>query len=194
MEPVPLLALLRNWFARRVLRRNVAPFIDQLPTFDEGAEIGINADKEPTLPPALASELAKRLSAVTPWHVKVDVFVTQRGGVAHKIRSWLWMSSQGGEERGGSRETALLNLLHAVQGYMSEKTKRAWPGDGPSPEFTRVDGPPTRRQAEEHANELLSRLPLPGIAIEDGLVRLWYGDEAQPILELEPIRTGDLPY
>lgn len=97
------------------------------------------------------------------------------------------MSWQRGEERGGSQETALLNLLHAVQGYMTEKTKRAWPGDGALPEFTSVDGPLTRRQAEEHANELLSRLPLPGFAIEDGVIRLWYGDGAEPVLELEPI-------
>lgn len=103
------------------------------------------------------------------------------------------MSWQRGEERGGSQETALLNLLHAVQGYMSEKTKRAWPGDGALPEFTSVDGPPTRRQAQDQANELLSRLPFPGIAVADGIVRLWYGDEAQPVLELEPIRTENVP-
>lgn len=190
METVPLFALLKNWVARSILRRPIPPLLRFDPALDEPPGSDALSD-EPALSPALAGALAQRLNAVTPWHVQVAVFITERGGVGHRIRSLLWLSWREGEELGGTQETALVNLLGAVQGYMSDKTKRAWPGSAKSPRPPNGKGGlPSRQEIEDHAVEFFRRLPLPGVAIDAEIIRLWYGDESDPVLRLDPIPTS----
>jgi hypothetical protein len=72
-----------------------------------------------------------------------------------------------GEDVAGAAREALV----AVQEAMVEATDLPWPE--PYPDWSA--GPPR-----------------PGVRVEGDVLRLWYGDETRPVLELEPLPLADL--
>ncbi len=79
-------------------------------------------------------------------------------------------------QTGGSRDTYLLNVLHNVQSFVANNGRIAWPTAQPLPSLNGSD-----------ATEMLAQLPEPGIAIENGTARLWFGNRFHPDLELQPL-------
>lgn len=114
--------------------------------------------------PTLAHALATRLVAVVPAGISVvadgpSVVVTSRGlGVSVDLLSLV-------EQEGDKDENAQLGaraVLDAVQDFVAEDLARPWPEGG-------------------------TPLPTPATAVRGGMLRLWYGDERDPALELPPI-------
>jgi hypothetical protein len=114
--------------------------------------------------PTLAHALATRLVAVVPAGISVvadgpSVVVASSGlGVSVDLRSLI-------EQEGDEDENAELGaraVLDAVQDFVAEDLARPWPYGG-------------------------TPLPIPATAVKGGVLRLWYGDEREPALELPPI-------
>jgi hypothetical protein len=112
----------------------------------------------------LARELVSRLAAIVPPGISVvtdgasiDV-ASARSRVSVDFRS---IVEQAGEEDANA-ELGARAVLDAVQDFVAEELTRPWP-------------------------EGAASLPLPAAAVERGSLRLWYGDELHPALELPPI-------
>jgi hypothetical protein len=114
--------------------------------------------------PTLAHALATRLVAVVPAGISVvadgsavDV-ASNAVSLSVDLRSLL-------EQEGNEDENAELGaraVLDAVQDFVAEQLARPWPEGG-------------------------TALPIPAAAVEGRLLRLWYGDARNPVLELPPI-------
>jgi hypothetical protein len=118
--------------------------------------------------PTLAHALATRLVAVVPAGISVvadgpSVVVASAGaGVSVDLRS---LVEQEGDEDTNA-ELGARAVLDTVQDFVAEEFARPWPEGG-------------------------APLPTPTAAVEGGLLRLWYGDERRPALELPPIPLHD---
>jgi hypothetical protein len=141
----------------------------------------------------LAKALQERLNAVTPWHVRVKVFVPPGRGYGYKIRSWKWLSGQGGEGSAVGWEDATLDVLRGVQHFLSDGMKRSWPSDEALPsEPDWSSGPPSGEEVRRRAKAYLGVLPRPGAEATGSEIRLWYGSRDRPVLELVPVATADV--
>lgn len=181
MERVGWWTFMRDWFRGLLRRTRPRDWFEELFSPVE-SEDRVPSSREPVLPAEAVESLRRQLNAVTPWHVRVDV--ESRGeGTAVRCRSPLGfgVAAQGSGTNG--RDDAallshLLNVLHGVQGFMVQRTKRAWPNTERLSEHD--------READWEA--WIRRLPLPDGVIEDGEARLWFGDRDRPALELDRIR------
>jgi hypothetical protein len=118
--------------------------------------------------PTLAHALATRLVAVVPAGISVvadgsavDV-ASNAVSLSVDLRSLL-------EQEGNEDENAELGaraVLDAVQDFVAEQLARPWPEGG-------------------------TPLPIAAAAVEGSLLRLWYGDERNPALELPPIALNE---
>lgn len=114
--------------------------------------------------PTLAHALATRLVAVVPRGISVvadgsSVDIASSGSGLSVDLGWL-VEQEGDEEE--NVELGARVVLDAVQDFVSEELARPWPEGG-------------------------TPLPLPAVAVEGGVLRLWYGDQREPALELPPI-------
>jgi hypothetical protein len=180
MEFVGWWTLLRDWFRRMVRRARPRDWFEELFSHADSEE-WIHSSREPVLPAMAAQSLARQLNALTPWHVRVDVDSRVQGtAVRCRSRLGFGVSAQGSGANG--REDAVLlhflNVLHGVQSFMVERSKRSWPK---TDRLSRQE-----RQADWEA--WIRRLPLPDGAVEGEVARLWFGDRDHPALELDPIR------
>jgi hypothetical protein len=180
MEALRWWTVVRDWFRRVVMGRagRTAPtdWFEQLFSFGE-IEDGAPPSGHPVLPAPAVESLTRQLNALTPWHVRVDV-ESRVQGTAVRCRSRLGFGASAQGVSDESPLTHLLNVLHGVQTFMVELTKRAWPA---SDRLSKHE-----RQADWEA--WIRRRPLPDGVVEDGEARLWFGDRDRPVLELNPIR------
>jgi hypothetical protein len=182
MEPVSWWTLVRKWFGRLLplAARQIGPgdWFEQLFSL-ERADDELQPRDEPVVPPAAVDSLCHQLKALTPWNVRIDV-ASRPQGTAVRCRRWL---SAGGSAQGMGAALGdeapiphLLNVLYGVQGFMVERTGRAWPARA------RLS-----KREREDIRASLRRLPLPNGVVENGEARLWFGDREHPELELDPI-------
>ena len=126
----------------------------------------------------VAAALAKRLQAQAP--VGVDVTAEERDLVVH-VGGHRWDASaapsildnpQGWEpgEEDVLLESVAYSTLSGVQDAICEATGECWP---PLP------GDP-------------QDLPEPGARVDAGVLRLWFGNPAEPLRTLDPIVLADL--
>lgn len=180
MEFVRWWTLLRSWLRRGLGHTRRRDWFDELFSSLED-EDRVRSSREPVLPPEVVESLARQLNAVTPWHVRVEVESRVEGtAVRCKSRLGAGVSAQGLGANG--RDDAalllhLLNILHAVQSFMVERSKRAWP----TADRLSIQ----EREADWEA--WVRRLPLPDGVVESGDARLWFGDRNDPALVLDPI-------
>jgi hypothetical protein len=114
--------------------------------------------------PTLAHALATRLVAVVP-----AGFSVVADGPEVAVASGAWSVSIDVkalvEQEGDPNENVQSGawaVLSTVQDFITEELRQPWP-DGVVP------------------------LPIPATAVEGARLRLWYGDEREPVLELPPI-------
>lgn len=172
---------MRDWFRGVFSRTRLRDWFEELFSCVE-SEDRVPSSTEPALPVEVVESLTAQLNAVTPWHVRIDVVSRAEGtGVRCRSRLGFGVEAQGLGANGHDDEALLLhllNVLHGVQNFVVQRTKRAWPkADRLS------DG---EREADWEA--WIRRLPLPDGVIDDGEARLWFGDREHPALELDPIR------
>lgn len=123
----------------------------------------------------LAEALVERLRP----HIPSDVVLQpERGGVTVLVEGFAWLR-QGVEEildQPGDPafflETAAWNVLSSIQDFVSEHRAEPWP----------------RWEWGADADPL----PSPRAAVRSGALHLWYGNEDDPVLSLEPIRLKEL--
>jgi hypothetical protein len=137
----------------------------------------------------LAEALQDRLNAVTPWHVRIRVFIPDGLDYGYKIGSWRWLNFNRGEGKGGDWRNQTLDVLSGVQSFLVTKTGRAWPA---TYELPRPPGrpPDSDEEARQRAAAYFERLPHPDVSAEGGEIRLWYGDASRPVLELPSIHNS----
>ncbi len=183
METVRRWTFVSDWFRRVVMRRagktTATDWFEELYGCLEMEDRG-PASGQPVLSAAAVESLSRQLNALTPWHVRVDVESRSQGNAVRcKNRLWHGVSAVGfGTASDESPLPHLLSVLHGVQTFMVEQSQRAWPKKD-------------RLSKEEREADMLAwvrRRPLPDGVVEDGEVRLWFGDREHPALELEPIR------
>ena len=175
-------AFLRDWFWRvvRAPWRRAEPldwFEELFADLDRDHQVPLPS--RPVLPPTAVETLGRQLNALTPWNVQVEVD-SRPQGTAVRCRSNIGASCSahgvGAIGADVSPLNDLVDVLHGVQSFMTERTKRAWPG--------------TDRLTETPFDDVeawLERLPLRDGRIEDGVARLWFGDREDPVVELDPI-------
>jgi hypothetical protein len=165
--------------ARRPGRTGAADWFEELFRYGE-IEDRARPSGEPVLPAAAVESLTRQLNAVTPWHVRVDV-QSRVEGTAVRCRSRLSFGDEAHGSRGDECDDAallhLLNVLQGVQGFMVQRSKRAWP------KMDRLSE--DERDADWEA--WMRRLPVPDGVVESGEARLWFGERDHPALELDPI-------
>jgi hypothetical protein len=121
----------------------------------------------------LAAALVERLRP----HIPPDVSLRpERGGVTVLVEGFAWLR-QGVKEilnppgdQAALLEIAVWNVLSKVQDFVSEHRAEPWP------RWERGGDP----------------LPSPRVAVRSGALHLWFGNEDEPVLRLEPIRLNDL--
>ncbi len=129
MEFVSWWTLMRDWFQSVLRRTRPRDWVDELLSRVE-REDQLPSSREPVVPVEVAESLTRQLNAATPWHVRVDV-ESRIQGTAVRCRSRLGfgVSAQGLGANGHDDAVLLhlLNVLHGVQSFMVERSKRAWP-------------------------------------------------------------------
>jgi hypothetical protein len=118
----------------------------------------------------LAEILAVRLNSVMPEGIVVTADDGSIGPVADgnalggtDFNGWV----QEGARFDAADGDAMLAALHAVQDGVVRVRKSPWPGEDPD-------------------------LPEPGVAVSDHRIFLWFGEEGDPVVRLEPIDIRDI--
>jgi hypothetical protein len=114
----------------------------------------------------LARELARRMRAVVPprIHISVEGATLRFSHSLHGGRAGTygcqWLYRGVGEEAHLIAQACRLSLSD-LQDFVAESTTEAWPGS--------------------------AAMPDPGARVEDGRVLLWFGEEDDPVVVLEPL-------
>jgi uncharacterized protein YidB (DUF937 family) len=119
---------------------------------------------------ALADALANRLDSIVPEGISVTAHDGSIGPVIDG-EACGGTDFNGWVEEGVSFDLtdgdAVLAALQAVQDGVARGRKSPWPGEGPE-------------------------LPDPGVKVSEHRLLLWYGDEAEPVLQLDSIEIQDM--
>ena len=121
---------------------------------------------------SLEHALAARLQDVIPAGVEVRV-VTAGVGVFFAGSDWGSITLGSYEDYGEDPAFWAERVLDNVQDFVIEF-------------FTHTGWPPID-SAAPNARQHAAQLPEPGAEVRGGKLHVWYGDAAQPSLELEPI-------
>jgi hypothetical protein len=109
----------------------------------------------------LAPVLAERFQRVVPTGfivVSSDAGPRRIYGPDH----WLWAIEAFGKTPGDEEiERTVPGIASEIQDFIAEETATPWPGE--------------------------KQMPTPSAAVRDAVLEVWYGDENDPILRLDPI-------
>jgi hypothetical protein len=111
----------------------------------------------------VAQELRAALQRMTPWHVRVQVTPLAEG-IATRVWSILWLRSSEAEQHGGSVAERATNVLHVVQDFMANQTRRAWPA--------------AEKLDDRSPAAIGNHLPQPAAVVEEGWLVVSYRCEA----------------
>lgn len=123
----------------------------------------------------LATALVSRLAKIVPQAVSILADDAQialvRGNEILAKADLEAMLDQSGDAR-DLVVTALTSALSTIQDFVAEELTVPWPAAG--------------------SGRSAPTLPLPDVSMDSMQVRLWFGDEGFPVLELQPIPLEEI--